>query len=293
MSTLSAIVADRLTTVPLLPELQHLLQQLIAADQHWSTNRWQWHWIIPAVQTALGEPTRVIAPFVAAWTLMYAAIVRLDHLQDADPTEDAVTLPDSTAARYNLLLAYYVLAASLLDDLELLAIPPQRIHRVQRLWSDLMLLTASGQQRDLTPLAGMQDAELPAYQELARAKTGSTFALAFGGTATLLTDDPDIITACLAVGTLFGELVQYYDDVLDAARQPSTARTLPNHLDRAYPELATHGKTPHAFWAYIYPTYRAHAAQLLANLPPALRTGLLALFATAFEHPPAEPGATP
>jgi hypothetical protein len=228
-----------------------------------------------------------ITPFRIAWGFMYAVTVRLDHLQDHDPVVDPLPT-DQPNAQYNLIFAYYVLATSLLDDLSPPAIPAHRILRVRRLWSDMVLRMASGQHRDLTIRPGsVNDAFLEYYQLIAQAKTGSAFALAFGGTATLLSDDVQFITTMTLVGEIFGALVQYNDDVLDAAAQSNPTLTLPGAFHHAYPlsGLAPNEHTASAFWAYIYQAYRAHITQLIKDVPSDLQAGILLLFANAFERP--------
>src|SRR5205823_6417559 len=94
-----------------------------------------------------GEPES-ITPFAAAWSLMYGATIRLDHLQDDDPVDDPLPA-NRPNAQYNLVLSYYVLATGLLDMLPVESIPAQRILRLRQFWTDMMLRMASGQQRDL------------------------------------------------------------------------------------------------------------------------------------------------
>jgi len=284
------MVARRLADIDLLPELRQTLLRLSAVDEAWCGSEWQWAWVIPAIQAAFGGEDLPVQPFIAAWTTMYAAIVRLDHLQDGDAVDELLRQSGRTATQYNLVLAYYVLASSLLDDLAPDAFPLRRIRRLYRLWSDLILRTASGQQRDLVIETVSDTANLAAYHDLARAKTGSTFALAFGGVATLMSDDQAIIDACLVVGDLFGALVQYHDDVLDAAAQPNATLTLPDTLAQAYPEIAAGVRTPQQFWSHLYQAYRAYVEQVLTAVPEQLAAAVLALFVRAFEQDSDTPG---
>lgn len=287
---LGEIVARRLAAVDMLPEFRQTLLRLAVADERWSAQCWLWGWVIPAVQATLGGIDLDIEPFAVAWTLMHAAIIRLDRLQDGDPNGELLPMVGNTAAQYNSLLSYYVLASSMLDNLSSDALSPQRISRLRRLWSDMMLRMASGQQCDLTIGDGSGVAELTAYQNLVRTKTGSAFALAFGGAATLLTDDQAIIDACLIVGDLFGALIQYYDDILDANTQPNVTLTLPDVLIRSHPEIAVSSRTPQAFWAYLYRAYRDYAERVLADLPNDIGPRIVALFVRAFESAPHKQG---
>jgi geranylgeranyl pyrophosphate synthase len=88
-------------------------------------------------------------------------------------------------------------------------IPANRILRLRELWTETMLRMASGQQRDLTASGDACDSPLDTYQQLAQAKTGATFALAFGGTAILLTDETRTIDALILIGEIYGTLLQY------------------------------------------------------------------------------------
>lgn len=271
----------------LLPELRRDLLQLASQDAQRIRRNQYWTWVIPSLQHMLHGESQQITPFHIAWGFMYAVTVRLDHLQDHDPVVDPLPT-DQPNAQYNLIFAYYVLATSLLDDLSPPNIPAHRILRVRRLWSDMVLRMASGQHRDLTIRPGsVNDAFLEYYQRIAQAKTGSAFALAFGGTATLLSDDVQLITTMTLVGEIFGALVQYNDDVLDAAAQSNPTLTLPGAFHHAYPlsGLAANEHTASAFWAYIYQAYCAHISQLIKDVPSDLQAGILLLFANAFERP--------
>jgi hypothetical protein len=88
------------------------------------------------------------------------------------------------------------------------------------------------------------------------------------------------------VGEIFGALVQYNDDVLDAAAQSNPTLTLPGAFQQAFPlsGLAANEHSASAFWAYIYQAYRAHVSQLIKDVPPDVQAGILFLFANAFER---------
>jgi hypothetical protein len=289
--TLVSPIAERLRLAGMLSELERALLDLVAQDAVWIEQQWPWGTIIPAVCSALGGDAAAIAPFERAWALMYAAIVHLDHFQDGDA--DAVLGQMPPMATANLLLSYYVLATSLLDDFSV-AVPVHRERRLRRLWSK-MLRTASGQQRDLAPSEETPSGEvLEVYQKIAQAKTGSTFALAFGGTAALITDEPALLRAALVIGDIFGTLVQIQDDVLDAENQPNQTTTFPLAFDQL---VASRGRvseahTPAAFRHYLYQAYRDRAAQALAGCDSTIASRLLAIFDDTFAPPPQEPGST-
>jgi len=269
-----------------LPEFERALQHMATYDDERPKQNPQWGPIIPTVQQLLGGAYEPIAPFEAAWSLVYAVIVRLDHLQDGDPVDDPLPTVNRAEAQYNLVFGYYVLTTGVLDLLSPDQIAVHRILRLRHLWTDMLLRMAGGQQRDLTLRRDTRtDLPLDDYQELAQAKTGATFALAFGGTAILLTDDQRTIDALTLSGEIYGTLLQYRDDLLDAQTQPNPTLTLPVALEIARPDdtVDNTGHTPEAFWAYLYRVYHAQVVQALAGLPAGLGNGILELFAGTFE----------
>jgi hypothetical protein len=276
-------VAQRIQHVALLSELRTALQQMVKSDEERVSRHPHWGAVIPSLQRLLcGTDVRLEA-FAAAWSLMYAAIVRLDHLQDGDPVDDPLPTNEQPSAQYNLLFSYYILATGLLDLLSPDHIPASRILRLRTFWTDTMLRMASGQQRDLTVNGPACDSPLEYYQQLAQAKTGATFALAFGGTAILLTDDTQTIDTLTLVGEMYGSLLQYSDDLLDETTQPNPTLTLPQALTLVRPAHASDNvHTPAGFGAYVYRAYHDKMIQALACLPVAVQQGILDLFDKAF-----------
>jgi hypothetical protein len=239
------------------------------------------------LSAVLPGPEPTAEAFRDAWTLLYATIGRLDSLQDGDPIRKLPQV-ETVGEHYNLVFASYVLAASLLDDLTT-QVPNDRLARLQRLWNDCILRMAGGQQHDLasgTVLLSF-DALAP-YQQIAQAKTGATYALAFGGMATLLSDDCELIERFTQVGEIYGTLVQYADDLRDAASQPNVALTLPALL-RFVPQSSnlTPQQLALAFLSYVYKSYRGAVLDVFASHPNA-RDAVAALFDAVFA-----PGATP
>ncbi len=278
-----ARIVDHLTTHPLLPELSALLLHMLDADLIQNDYRQDWTAVILAIQQALGATLPASQPFADAWTIMYAAISRLDHLQDDDPVLDASIIALPRAQQYNAVFSYYVLAESLLSTLDTTCIPPARLHRLRALWSSSLLRMASGQQRDLmlgtTPRSQTSQDTLATYQELAQWKTGSTFALGFGGAAILSTDDQALIDALLLTGEIYGTLLQYSDDLHDVGQANDTL-TLPHAVQQVFP-------TPSAdqqrmIWPLIYRSSLDHLIPLLHALPEPLRACLQTVFADTF-----------
>lgn len=264
------------------PALIAPLAGLIQRDLMTLERGGHWGWVIPQVQQALGDPNDLTGPFRVAWGLMYSVSRRLDQIQDQDPTDDP--LPGSaTSAHYTLVLAYYVLSQGLLSQLNGEAIPPMRALRLQQLWSDLMLRTASGQYADLlSGEPGLLEQSADNYQRIIHAKTGSAFALAFAGVGALLRDDDAQIQALLAIGDFFGALIQYGDDIVDQEEQPNTSLTLPRIFAN---EPRSTGAPLHQLAASIYSAHQERLAELLQAFPTPTSQALLAIFTRAFEHP--------
>jgi hypothetical protein len=277
----------RLADAGVSPSLQSTLHTLVEQDD--TGGRHNWGHVIPAVAAALDaqEPAS-IQPFAAAWGLLNAALRRLDHVQDGDASDTPLLASLPVGAQYNVLLTYYLLATTLLDDLDNGSIPPSRQLRLRRLWADCLLRVADGQQADLesphTVDAGLND--LDRYQRLVQAKTGALFALAFGGTATLLSDDPRLIATLFDVGEVFGMLVQYGDDVVDAALQVNPALTLPRayHVGQTVQQAVAILPDARTFRHFVYTEYLAQVQHALTDLPVPTQTTICHLFTSTFEH---------
>ena len=278
---ISPDIATRLASVELRPEFVEGLTQLLALD----VEQLQQHPPIVAMfaklSAVLQAPAAVLAPFRAAWTLMYATIGRLDSLQDGDPIKAPPQLA-SLGAHYNLVFASYLVAASMLDDLAE-EVPARRLLRLQRWWNDCLLRMADGQQHDLASADEPRSFDtLAVYQQIAQAKTGATYALAFGGLAMLLTEDEMLVAGLTHVGEIFGTLVQYTDDLSDAVSQPNAALTLPDLLQFLPLDSARQPEQiAAAFCAYLYPIYLQAALGALSGYP-SLHRQITALFADVF-----------
>lgn len=236
--------------------------------------------IVPTVTSLLGGDEKAVSGFAEAWLLMYAAIQHLDHLQDNDPITDECLRMGTTAVQYNRVLTYYILATSLLDTL---AGNAAHILQLRQFWTDSMLHMALGQQHDLVgtaPVTGTQAFER--YQQIVQAKTGATFALAFGGPALLLGAAPLVFDDLRTVGILYGTLLQFRDDIRDREGQQQWTLTLP-HLLATVPIKERAGiDSAEAFWAFLYPHYHAAIREQLAGHSSRLRHGVLDLVTRTF-----------
>lgn len=267
------VVAHRLATVDMLPELRERLLGLLDDDLHYLAVARPWGRMLTQIAAILGSSS--LAPvFEAAWLVMHAAAMHLDHLQDGD--EVAPQLADlPPATQYQLVFSYYVLATAILDDLPSGGLSPERTHSIHRLWSDAMLRIASGQYYDLTVAAHKEQLpSLDAYQELAHAKTGAAFGLAFAGLAILNDHSAALCGAMLTTGELFGGLLQYVDDLID---EEVSLSLIPASKSLGDPLL----------WERIFFSYRHAIEQLLSDYEPGLMLPVLQLFDRTFARPAA------
>lgn len=271
-------VMDYLSQVEMLPELREALRQMVIVDAARLEQNTHLG-VIQALQRILGLNPEHSAPFAVAWSLMFMATSRLDHLQDGDPVTYEQPPGNHLGAHYNLVFSYYVLATGVLDTLSPQHIPTARIARLRQVWSHAMLRMASGQQRDLlSHHAALHHEQLASYQELAQAKTGAAFALAFGGVAIIATDDDAWIEALMTVGELYGALLQYSDDIRDRSTQPHANTTLPGALALTSMHEHAHKYTLIDFLAHVQRAYREAAEHELRHVSSAMRESMLQVF---------------
>lgn len=284
----------RLDESNILPELRQILAEYIAEDAP-SAVHVQWGGAIAIIYKAVTDnDEQVIQPFVSAWSILAAFLERLDHLEDGDldilsvATESPVKL---MGIHYNRVIGYFFLATGILDRLDDQRIPAQRIHRLRRYWSDCLLRAVSGQQCDLESQLAVPDeyrlegrAALEAYQRATQAKAGPIFALAFGGTAMLATDDDSIINALMIAGEAYGTLLQYGDDVSDVDSEGDSSLTLPKAYSAArgvqgLPDT----RELKSYWNVIYAAYIQQVEGVLAPVPLAVQQSVRAIFRQTFE----------
>lgn len=262
---------------PIAGELQLAVDRLLS-ETSGSAPQPVWIETIVRIAASLQAEPRAIAPFLDAWRALYTVTLWLDHLQDGDPLGEPWLAGLAPGLQYHLAFSVYVAAQHALASLDARVIPAARIERLQRFWAASVAQLASGQYRDLTltraTLQAHGGASLDAYERLAAEKTGVTFALAFGGVALLATDDEAQIAALITAGTVYGMLLQYRDDIFDAADQEHQLETatLSRALLAAHPALAVHGLgAVHAFWAATYTSYAQALEGVLAPLPAETR----------------------
>ena len=283
-------IRQRLTAVELLPDFRALLLEVVAQHDH-DLRIHANHRLPFEIFYALGgQEDHIILPFASAWSLLDIIALRLDHLYDDDPEEQPLPTAPNVAASYNLILALYAAAESLLDDLYDYGVPAQRLVQLKRLWNDCVLVAMSGEHRDLVSARATADAsmQLDCYQQMVQAKAGALFALPFAGAATLVTEDDATIKACHFLGMVYGTLLQLGDDLLDRIDQKEySGLTLPS----AYANAVRHVSLPqdagdatlNEYWLYARAAYYTQIDNVLSQVNDArLTTCVHRLFGTMF-----------
>jgi hypothetical protein len=284
MNNLSRYIIAQLDAVDILPELRDILAQLVAADAD-RLGRDKALQSIPLIAqlfTRSEKYSDIVIPFSAAWLTMYAAIIRMDDLQDGDLILPPFPTSVSVHSQYTILISYLILAQRLLDVIDPSLVPFARVARIRQLWTSMILRMGGGQYRDLNPPSHLGSiVVLSQYQQIAQAKTGATFTLAFGGTAMLFSDEPQVYESLAVIGEIYGTLLQYGDDLNDAAVQPNATLTLPQALISAQTNVHTQ-LTPSEIFLSLYAAYYAAMEEYLCHVPEPIQVGIRSIFDQTF-----------
>ncbi|PDV96820.1 polyprenyl synthetase family protein [Candidatus Chloroploca asiatica] len=259
------------------PFLAHVRQFL--ADPTAATPRRIWLETMAKMTSGFGAAPGSSDPFIQAWQWGYTATLLLDHLQDGDVITPQWVADQPLALQYHLAFSSYVLAQRQLAALDPAVIPLRRCQRIQVLWADLLFRCAAGQYRDLTTVAEethgvLGEEPLAAYEQICAYKTGTLFALAFGGIAALATDAQPLIEAATNAGMVYGMLLQYYDDLTDTNAQEQQLTTLT--LQRALRSMKIHAEEREHLvaitWSLVHAQYLRALHAILAPLPDEVQT---------------------
>lgn len=291
---MSTAITTALQKLPVAAELQYALLQTLA-EPHDVTLNPLWRQAMADLGRAFALDSDTIAPFLDAWELLCVMTLVLDHLQDGDLAAETWLAAQPPSVQYHLAFTLYAAAHHTLTHLDPQRLPVQRIDQIQTLWAATVLQLASGQFLDLTQHHHGVDrsllAPLDGYEQIATAKTGTTFALALGGIAILATDDPAVHEAALQAGLLYGRLIQYRDDLADAPTQRHQGQppTFGHSLLAQHPQIGdAAAAAPLAFWALTYSQYLEALTLILAPLPASVADVVLALVYATFSPPSAQ-----
>lgn len=281
------IIRAHLATLPVAESLSQALIQMVERDVLRLSDVPHWSMTISRVGRALHVDPEAITCFEAAWGLLYITMRRLDHVQDNDSIDDDAFSQLSVPMRYHLMLCAYLLSASILEQLEDRPVGTERRRRLRHLWHESLFRAASGQHQDLALQTQTTQPTMEQYQTLVHGKAGPLYRLAFGGLATLASDDQVIISVLTDVGELYGALVQYADDLVDAAVSSSQDSHLAAILVSERPDLGLYGTIAASrFFEEIARAYQAHAAALLEHVEHALAQEILTFFEETFACSP-------
>jgi geranylgeranyl pyrophosphate synthase len=282
------LIQQKLAAINITPDFRDALTQAVAFGEQDAQTRTLRRLPIDVFQVLGGTDEHIIIPFAAAWATLHVVLLRLDHLQDGDPEDEPLPTAYHIGASYNLVLAGYVLANSLIDELDRQSIPLQHLQQLRRLWNECMLISASGQHHDLLHSKLGNSALSPdQYQLIAHAKSGALFALAFTGAAILAGADTNTATACRFIGDVYGALLQLSDDLADRNVQGSIPplEFLPPFVTSIQPspsQCDLNIPASYAFFRHVYAAYTAEVERVLAQLKrPEFCTFLRQLFTSS------------
>lgn len=251
----------------------------------------KWREVLEQFGVALGSTAEVLKPFLDAWCLLYLVTLALDHLEDGDTLSDPWFAAQPGAVQYHLVFSTFAVAQHALSQLPTDTLPIHRLVRLYHRWLAAIPQIASGQYLDLVhssqevSVQATARTPLELYEKIAAQKTGATFTLGFAGVADLATDGEAIRQAAARAGLAYGLLLQYNDDLLDAAvqqEQPNTL-TLERALISSHPEMAEHpARAAQHFWHHIYAQYMAYIPEIVTPLPLAAQTVIYELLNHSF-----------
>ena len=175
-----------------------------------SQPRPDWQWPLIACR-AVGGDADVALPGAAAIACMYVSIILVDDMLDEDPRGEH--LRSGAGPTANLALALQAAAFRVVDQA---AAGAERRAAVTASLARLALGTALGQHMDAQNLDGEAG-----YWRVVRAKSTPFYGSALHVGALLGDADPDVAEELRALGTVFGEVIQIHDDLLDAFQVPA------------------------------------------------------------------------
>ena len=109
--------------------------------------------------------------------------------------------------------------------------------------------------------------------------------MGFGGVAALASDDAQIVGVVSTIGQIYGTLLQFSDDFLDASGQLNPWLTLPEVYRRAAVASGMKGQPEYLshYWDYVLRSYMEQVEQMVKALPDTVQSALLELFHNTFD----------
>lgn len=203
LEAIKAQVLD-LPEVAAWPEMANVFERVV--DQPFVT----WKWPLLACQAVGGDPVTAV-PGAAAIACMQLSLLLVDDMLDKDPR--GVHLQLGHAVTANMAFALQAAAFRVIEHVP--ADADQRAAIYASL-AQMALTTALGQNLDVQNLAGEEN-----YWKTIEAKTAPCFGVALHVGALLGRASHKVAGRLRDFGLLSGQIVQIYDDLLDAVQTPA------------------------------------------------------------------------
>ncbi|MCX6033244.1 MAG: polyprenyl synthetase family protein [Chloroflexi bacterium] len=193
--------------------------------------RFDWQLPVLACRAAGGDPSLAL-PAAAAIACLQVSIILTDDMLDEDPRGEHHRLGSGRTA--NLALALQAAALVLVGQAP---VPAERRTAAGAALARAALATAAGQELDVQNLRGEES-----YWRVVRAKSTPFYAAALQIGALLAGADPAVAQGVYDLGVLIGEVIQVYDDLVDAFQAPASPDWLErrNNLALLYAATAAH-----------------------------------------------------
>jgi geranylgeranyl diphosphate synthase type I len=202
---------ERISTCVLaVPEVAAWPQMAGLFERAASKPRPDWEWPLIACR-AVGGDVDAALPGAAAIACMYVSIILVDDMLDEDPRGEH--LRSGVGPTANLALAFQAAAFRVVEQA---AVSAERRVAVNASLARLALATALGQHLDVQNPEGEES-----YWRVVRAKSTPFYSTALHVGALLGDAGPDVAVKLRDLGTLFGEVIQIHDDLLDAFQAPA------------------------------------------------------------------------
>jgi geranylgeranyl diphosphate synthase type I len=171
----------------------------------------EWELPLLACQAVGGEASAAI-PGAAAVACMQLSLLLVDDMLDGDPR--GVHLQIGEAATANLAFAFQAAAFRVIESA---SVEAGRRASVYASLAQMALTSAFGQSLDVQNLSGEEN-----YWRVVEAKTASYFGTALYIGALLGGASLEVAGRLRDLGFLYGQILQVYDDLLDAFKSPAS-----------------------------------------------------------------------
>jgi len=181
---------------------------------------------------AVGGEASAAVPGAAAIACMQLGLLLVDDMLDEDPRGAHLQL--GQAATANLAFAFQAAAFRVIEHAPVEA---ERRAAVYASLAQMALASAFGQSLDVQNLSGEEN-----YWKIVQTKTAACFGEAFYIGTLLGKAPPEVARRLCDFGLLFGEVLQVYDDLVDALQSPASPDWIQgrNNLAILYALTANH-----------------------------------------------------